>query len=107
MKLFDTFLETLRKDLEEVVIRHGADLKEELIADGTAFAEKMKEDLVRWSEQMANGELSKEDLEWLLAAKKDLAEMQELKIKGITQIRIDRIRNSIVETIIGSVIRVM
>jgi hypothetical protein len=102
---FDKFLNTLREDLKSVVKEHAEGFGREVTSDSIDFASKMKNDIERWAGQLARGELEREDFEWLLAAKKDLAEMQALKMKGLAQVRIDRIRNAVVQTIAGSALK--
>jgi hypothetical protein len=102
---FDKFLNTLTDDMKAVVREHAAGFGKEVTKDSLEFAENMKDDIERWTGQLARGELEREDFEWLLAAKKDLAEMNALKMKGLAQVRIDRIRNALVQTIIGTAIK--
>ena len=102
---FDKFLNMLTDDMKAVVREHAAGFGKEVTKDSLEFAENMKDDIERWTGQLARGELDREDFEWLLAAKKDLAEMKALKMKGLAQVRIDRIRNALVQTIIGSAIK--
>jgi hypothetical protein len=53
------------------------------------------------------GELSKKDFEWLLKSKKDLAEMESLKQKGLAQARIDRLKTALLQSVIGSVAKML
>lgn len=107
MSEFDDFLEILKDDLLDLAKDFGDDLKDEIIDDGTAFAQNAKEDLEEWNRMLANGELSQEDLEWLIEAKKDLAEMEALKQKGIAKAKIDNLRSAIIETVAGSMFKVL
>lgn len=107
MSEFDDFLELLKDDLLDLAKDFGDDLKDEIIDDGTAFAQNAKEDLEEWTRMVANGELSQEDLEWLIEAKKDLAKMEALKQKGVAKAKIDNLRSAIMETVAGSVFKVL
>lgn len=107
MSEFKDFLEILKDDLLDLAKDFGDDLKDEIIEDGTAFAQNAKKDLEEWTRMAASGELSQEDLEWLIEAKKDLAKMEALKQKGIAKAKIDNLRSAIIETVAGSLLKVL
>jgi hypothetical protein len=65
-----------------------------------------KEDLARWSQQVALKQLSPDDLEWLVKGKMDAAELRALKEKGLAKVRLEKFRNSLVDLIVGSVVKV-
>jgi hypothetical protein len=104
---FDAFLETLKADLTEVVSDFGEDLKDDLLKDAGDFALQTKEDLIKWSKMLKDGELSPEELEFLLKAKKDLAEMEALKQRGLAQAKLDKLKLAIIDTVAGSVKKVI
>lgn len=104
---FDAFLETLKTDLSELVTDFGEDLKDDLLKDAKSFALNTKEDLIKWSKQLKDGELSQEDFEFLLNAKKDLAEMEALKQRGLAQVKLDKLKMAVINTVAGSVKKVI
>ena len=105
MPTFNDFILTLKNDLLDFAKENLEEYKDELLKDGTAFIEKTKSDLERWTEALATGALSKADFEFLLKGKKDLAEMEALKQLGLTKIRITKITNGIIDVITGSVFK--
>lgn len=107
MSDFNSFIVTLRSDLIKLARDFGDDVKDDLIADGKAFAEEAKQDLEKWTRQMAEGELTRVDLEWLIKGKKDLARMEALKQKGIAKAKIDEYRNAMLNTVVGSVVKLV
>ena len=102
---FSDFIDTLKNDLFDFAKENLEEYKDELIKDGNSFLEKTKSDLERWTQGLSTGALNQEDFEYLLKAKKDLAEMEALKQIGLTQIRIDKITNGIIDVIAGSAIK--
>lgn len=104
---FDAFLETLKADLTDVVTDFGEDLKDDLLKDAGDFALQTKEDIIKWSEMLKDGELSPDEFEYLLKAKKDLAEMETLKQRGLAQAKLDKLKLAIIDTIAGSVKKVI
>jgi hypothetical protein len=105
MPTFNDFILTLKNDLLDFAKENLEEYKDELLKDGTAFIEKTKSDLERWTEALATGKLSKADFDFLLKGKKDLAEMEALKQLGLTKIRITKITNGIIDVITGSVFK--
>lgn len=105
MPTFNDFVSTLKNDLLDFAKENLEEYKEELLKDGTLFIEKTKSDIERWTEGLASGALSKEDFEFLLKGKKDLAQMEALKQLGLSQIRITKITNGIIDVVVGSAVK--
>ena len=106
MATFKEFLDILKDETEKVVRAEWQDCKEAALRDGGAFVEKTKADLERWTALLALGSLSREDFEWLLKGKKDLAELEALKQAGLAQVRLDRFRDSILGVVTQTALRV-
>jgi len=105
MPTFNNFVSTLKNDLLDFAKENLEEYKDELLKDGTLFIEKAKSDLERWTEGLASGALSKADFEFLLKGKKDLAQMEALKQLGLSQIRITKITNGIIDVVVGSAVK--
>jgi hypothetical protein len=103
---FNDFLKTLKDDLLNIAKDNLEEFKDEILKDGTAFAHKTKNDLERWTVALAEGNLTPEDFEFLIKGKKDLAEMEALKQTGLGKIKLNRIRDQIIDTLIGSVLKI-
>lgn len=104
---FDRFLETLRTDLGGVIKEFGEELKEDILNDAEAFATKTRDDIEHWSKLLKDGEMGIKDFEFLLKGKKDLAEMEALKQKGLAQAKLDKLKADILNTVVGSVKKVL
>ena len=98
----DTFNE-LKGGLASLIIGTVKKRSEEALEAGKAYLESLKDDLKIWSQQVASGELSPEDVEWLVKSKKDLAEMILLKEKGLSMVAIDNFKNQLSQMLIGAV----
>jgi len=105
MPTFNEFLSTIKDDLLEFAKENLEEYKDELLKDGNAFVKKTKIDLERWTEGLASGALSKNDFEFLLKGKKDLAEMEALKQLGLSKIRINKITNGVIDVVVGSAVK--
>jgi len=105
MPTFNEFLSTIKDDLLEFAKENLEEYKDEILKDGNAFVKKTKIDLERWTEGLASGALSKNDFEFLLKGKKDLAEMEALKQLGLSKIRINKITNGVIDVVVGSAVK--
>lgn len=97
---FNDFLESLKKGLEEIIKKNWEEFKDAAEKDGKAFLDKTKEDLKRWTKLLAQGDLTKDDFEFLVAGKKDLAELEALKQAGLTLVRLERFQNALTSLVI-------
>lgn len=99
---FNDFLESLKKGLEELIQKNWKEFKDAAEKDGKVFFDKTKEDLKRWTKLLAQGNLSKDDFEWLVAGKKDLAELEALKQAGLAMVRLERFQNALISLAIDT-----
>ncbi|MBT8378056.1 MAG: hypothetical protein KJN64_02360 [Ignavibacteria bacterium] len=102
MPIFNDFLSSLKKDLLDFAEKNINEYKDELLKDGNSFLKKTRKDLKRWTAGLTVGLLSKDDFEFLVKGKKDLAEMIALKQKGLAKVRLNKLRDGMIEIIIGS-----
>lgn len=106
MATFTEFLNLLKEETEKAVRAEWQDCREAALKDGQAFVEKTKADLERWTGLLVTGGLSREDFEWLLQGKKDLAELEGLRQAGLAQVRLDRFKDSIIGVVGNTALRV-
>lgn len=102
MASFNDFLNALKDGLKQLVAQSLADYKDAAVQDGEAFLTKTRADLERWTGELAQGQVSKDDFEWLVRGKKDLGEMEALKQAGLTLVRLDQFRTSLINLVIGT-----
>ena len=86
MATFDEFFQALQTELVEFADYSWKTYKNAAAKDGKAFIEKSKIDLERWTKMLAKGDLTRDDFEWLMVGKKDLAELVALKQKGLRRL---------------------
>ena len=102
---FSQILEDFKNELMNLSSDLKDDMKDALLKDGLDFMDRSRADLERWLNLSASGQLSTEELEWLMRSKKDLAEMESLKQKGLALARIDRYRNAVARSAISAVFK--
>lgn len=105
---FDDIFKTLKKQVEELAKLFVKNYTKAAVKDGRQFLDEAKESLKRWTLLLAEGKLTTQDFEWLVLSQKDLAQMIALKQTGLSVIRIEQFRNSllslVVDTIFGIVL---
>jgi hypothetical protein len=106
MPSFSDFLNALKKELPEFAEYSWKEHKDAAVKDGKKFIEQAKVDLDRWTGLLATGALTKDDFEWLLASKKDLAELAALKQKGLSKVALDRFTNGLIDMIVSTAFKV-
>ncbi len=106
MATFGEFWKLLKQELIEFADYSWKEHRSAAIKDGHAFLEKARKDIERWTTLLARGELTADDFEWLMAGKKDLAQLAALKRKGLAQVARDRFVNGLIDTVVATAFRV-
>jgi hypothetical protein len=103
----DKLITDLKSKLKTIITNSYKDIKPELEKDLNAFLETSKEKLERWVILFSTGDLTDEELEWLLKSQFDLATLQALQTTGISKIRLNTLKNNIVKTIFKVIIEMV
>lgn len=98
-KLFDR----LKDEVIKLASSSLKSYKKEAQNDALRIVEELKGNLETWTMQMAAGELSAKDFEFLVLAQKELIEMTALKLKGLAKIKIDEFKTGLLNCIINTV----
>ena len=102
MSDFNDFMDTLKTQIGDLAKSEWADFRKAATKDGKDFIQQSKSDLQRWTGQLANGELSKDEFESLVKGLKDLGEMKALTRAGLALVQADRFKAAVINTIIGT-----
>ena len=81
--------------------------KPELQKEITLFLEQSKDKLTRWTLLLADKSITVDEYEWLIKSQKELLTLKALQTAGISKIRINNLKNSIIQTIIKTVLMVI
>src|ERR1700712_4876840 len=76
---------------------------EQAKADGEAALDAMKANLSHWTQEVENGAMTVDDLEFLLQEEAALDEMTALKQAGLAEVRIDQFKNALINLVLGTV----
>jgi hypothetical protein len=107
MAAFDEFMQVLQKELVEFAQDSWKEYKAAAVKDGKSFLEMTKSDLERWTRMLIAGDLTRDDFEWLMIGKKDLAELVFLKRKGLSKVALDRFINGLIDTIVATTFKTL
>lgn len=99
---FETFFQELKDGAIDIAKNEASDYIREATDDGQEFLESIKDDLQTWMRQAAEGQLSKEDLAFLIRGKRDLAQMKALTQAGLAAARIERMRTAAIDLVISA-----
>lgn len=102
MASLEDFFNALKTEIVELAEYSWNTYKEAAVDDGNAFVEKAKGDLERWTTMLSKGLLTRDDFEWLVVGKKDLAELVALKQAGLAKVALDRFVNGLVDTVVST-----
>ncbi|MDR3133922.1 MAG: hypothetical protein LBU42_07895 [Prevotellaceae bacterium] len=100
---FSKLLDQLWKEILNIVTTGAGEFAEAAAADAKTFLNKAKDDLLALTQEYAAGKLSDKEYKHLVLGLKNLAEMEGLKQAGLAQIKIDELKNSILDTIFNTV----
>lgn len=100
MATFEQIADEVKRGLLQLLAHDGQAAVQAALNDGAAFLEETRADLERWAQLLASGQLTKDDFASLVRGRQDLAQMAGLKRAGLAAIRIDQIKNALIQLII-------
>ena len=107
MKTFMEFWISLLVNVESFAAEKWNELKEDAIEDSKKFLTEAKDDIQRWISLLAEGQLTSDDLLWLIKGKRDLAQLLFLKEKGLAKPDLDKFFEGLLETIISTAFKLI
>ena len=72
------------------------------VSDVKDFLERSKDDLKRWIEGLARGDMDKDEFQSLVKGQADLAEMRALKQAGLAAVQIDTFTNGVLDIVVSA-----
>ncbi|WP_445710492.1 hypothetical protein [Flavobacterium sp.] len=94
----DKLIIDLEKALVALLGKKYSDLKPEIQKDIDDFLEKSKKKMKRWTLLLAETSITIEEFEWLLKSQKDILVLKALQSAGVSKVRLNTIKNSIIKT---------
>jgi len=75
---------------------------QQAVSDAKDFLQKSRDDLKRWIEELARGEISKDEVGRLVKGQLDVAEMRALKQAGLAQVKIDTFTDGLLDIVVNA-----
>jgi hypothetical protein len=100
MSTFDSFVSEVLKGVKGLATDELNSFADAAKDDAKAFLEASKANLKRWTAQLENNQLSKDEFESLVAGQADLAQLLALTQAGIGAARLQRFRDALIKLVI-------
>ena len=105
MANFNDFWEDLKKGLSTLAESGVKDFKDQILTAGNKFLEQSKDDIKLWTEQLAEGQMNKDDFGSLIRGKKDVAEMILLEEKGLAKAQVDKLTSGLLDVVVSTAVK--
>jgi hypothetical protein len=80
------------------------DFKPELEKDLNEYIAQSREKLERWALLLAENAITTEEFEWLLKSQQELISLKALQNAGLSKIRLNTIKNSVIKVVFQTVL---
>jgi hypothetical protein len=100
----DKLLNEIKAQSLELLGDKYNEFKPELQQDINAFLQNSKQNLERWALLVVDASLTKDEFEWLLKSQQDLISLQALQTAGLSKIKLNSVKNSIIKTVFQTII---
>lgn len=100
----EKLLKQLKQELVTLLGDKYKEFKPEIQKDITAFLDSSKEKLERWTLLLALSSITEEEFSWLLKSQQDLIALKALQGAGLSKIKLNNIKNAIIQTVFKTVL---
>lgn len=100
----EKLLNQLKQELVTLLGDKYKEFKPEIQKDITAFLDSSKEKLERWTLLLASLSITEEEFSWLLKSQQDLIALKALQAAGLSKIKLNNIKNAIIQTVFKTVL---
>ena len=102
MSSFNQFLDAVKSGSKDLARDVFDGFEDQALEDTKAYLENSKQDLQRWTNLLAQGELTKQDFEDLVKAKKALLQIHSLTQAGIALAKLDQFRSRFITMVVNT-----
>ena len=106
MASYQDFLDAFKPALQDLAQKTLDSYTKQATTDGQAFLDAQKANLDKWTKELVDAELSKDDFADLVKGIQDLAELVALKQAGLAAARLDGFRTSLMNLVIDTAFKV-
>jgi hypothetical protein len=95
-------LKTVEDQAKALAQQKIKDYSQQALGDVKNTLQDAKEDLKRWVEELARGEIDKDEFESLVQGQIDVAKMQALKQAGLAEVQIESFVNGVIDIVVNA-----
>lgn len=103
---FEASFALLKQDILNLAKDTAGEFAERAAAEAYSYVETAKEDIKRWTEQLATGQIDKEMFAYLLNTAKGLGQMKMQTQMGLTKIKTDSFMLSVKNMVLNTLVKV-
>lgn len=100
----EKLLQALKDNLLSLLGEKLKDFKPQLEKEINQYINQSREKLERWALLLAAGSITNDELEWLLKSQQDLVILKTFQIAGLSKIKLNNLKNSVIQTIFKTII---
>ena len=104
MSKFDDFISAVTSGMAPLVVDFAANARKDAVDDMLAFLERKQEDLLRWTDLLARGEITSAEFEMLVKGAKALLNLRALRVAGVQLARVQRLRDAFFDLVINTAV---
>ena len=104
---FPELFNDLQSGITELAKNTFKQYAHDAITDGYNILNELSTVLHQWKDELAKGELRKEDFEYNLLSAKDLIDMVNLKQAGLSAVKADEFKNAVFDLILNTVLSII
>jgi hypothetical protein len=98
----DNVLKSIEEQSRSLVEKLFKQYSQQAFTDLSDFLRKSSADLERWIQELARGEIDKDEFRSLAQGQLDVADMRALKQAGLAQVRIDIFTSGVLDIVVGA-----
>jgi hypothetical protein len=104
---FDSLFNTIKDGTADLAKETFKGYKEDALEDARAFLEKIKNDAKRWANLAASGDLTADELVYLMKGKEALLEMVALKRAGLALVQLDKFKSGLINIVVDGIFKLI
>ena len=101
---FKSLFADIKSQVETLVTDVAVEFKADAVKDGKLLLNDLKEDLERWVESLATGQLKPEEFKWLVKSNASLVKMTALKQAGMAAVEVKKFAGKLLSAIVETAI---
>jgi hypothetical protein len=102
MDNIDSFLKGIETQVKSLAQQQLKQYSQQALDDVKSSLHDGKDDLQRWVEMLARGELDKDGFESLVRGQLDLAKMEALKQAGLAAVQVQSFVNGVIDIVVNA-----